>query len=109
MCCGPEPFWLGSERIGLCGDRCTAFCQLAVATCTPSGTSAPYASYPDCATSCAGYAYKDGGVDGGGEAPSGPTSGDTLNCRLYQLREVVRDGTTMQGCADIGADSGACK
>lgn len=90
---------------GLCGDRCNAFCQLAVAVC-PAPGAGPYPAYPDCATACASFAYRDAGADGGGETPEGPTSGDTLNCRLYQLREVVRTGA---GCADIGADSGACR
>lgn len=95
---------------GTCGDRCTAFCQLAVAACDPdagaTGSSAPYASYPDCATACAEYTYRDAGADGGGDTPGGPTSGDTLNCRLYQLRQVYRSGS---GCPDVGADSGACR
>jgi hypothetical protein len=95
---------------GICGDRCTAFCQLSVAACDPDAgtmtTTPPYASYPDCATACAGYAFRDAGVDGGGESPSGPTSGDTLNCRLFELRQVIAHGVD---CAYVGADSGACQ
>lgn len=95
---------------GICGDRCNAFCQLAVSACDPdAGTTAqvaPYASYPDCATECAGYAFRDAGADGGGEGPSGPSSGDTLNCRLYELRKVIVLGDS---CAAIAADSGVCR
>lgn len=90
---------------GVCGDRCPVFCGLAVGACG-SGMSAPYESYPDCQTACAGFAYKDGGTDGGGEPPDGPSSGDTLNCRLFHVRSAVRDGT---GCENVGADSGACR
>ena len=36
----------------------------------------------------------------------GPKSGDTLNCRLYHLRQVVLG---QKGCGDLGADSGACR
>ncbi len=91
---------------GVCGDRCTAFCGLTVGVCTPEAGAAPYESYADCQTACAGYTYKDGGDDAGGEPPSGPESGDTLNCRLFRLRGAVHDG---EGCADLGTDSGACR
>lgn len=91
---------------GVCGDRCIAFCALTLGACSPDAAAAPYTSYPECQTACAGYAYKDGGADGGGEPPDGPTSGDTLNCRLYHVRGAVHDGT---GCTDLGADSGACR
>jgi hypothetical protein len=91
---------------GVCGDRCTAFCGLAIGACAPSAPAAPYAGYPDCQTACASYPYRDGGVDGGGEPPHGPETGDTLNCRLFHVRSAVVDGT---GCANVGPDSGACR
>lgn len=91
---------------GVCGDRCTAFCALVLSACSASAPGAPYGSYPDCRTACAGYPYKDGGVDGGGEPPLGPETGDTLNCRLFHARGAVVDGT---GCVDVGPDSGACR
>lgn len=91
---------------GVCGDRCSAFCGLTLEACSPKNSSAPYGGYPDCQSACAGYPYKDGGADGGGEPPSGPTSGDTLNCRLFHVRSAIADGS---GCAHVGADSGACR
>ncbi len=91
---------------GICGDRCPVFCALAVGACAPDAGAAPYGSYPDCQTACLGFAFKDGGVDGGGEAPTGPTSGNTFNCRLFYLREAVTSGTS---CENLGADSGACR
>lgn len=91
---------------GVCGDRCTAFCGVALDACSPSAPLAPYGSYPDCQTACAGYPYWDGGVDGGGEPPLGPETGDTLNCRLFHVRSAAVDGT---GCANVGPDSGACR
>jgi hypothetical protein len=91
---------------GVCGDRCIAFCGLTLGACSADAAAAPYGSYPDCQTACAGYAYKDGGADGGGEPPTGPASGDTLNCRLFHLRAAVHDGS---GCGNLGADSGACR
>jgi hypothetical protein len=92
---------------GVCGDRCIAFCGLTLGACAPgSGGQAPYGSYPDCQTACAGYAYKDGGADGGGEPPDGPKTGDTLNCRLFYVRSAVHDGA---GCSNLAPDSGACR
>lgn len=91
---------------GVCGDRCPIFCELTQATCSPEAGPGSYPSYPDCQTACLGFAYKDGGVDGGGEPPSGPTSGDTLNCRLYRLREAI---VTSTGCENLGVVSAACK
>jgi hypothetical protein len=91
---------------GVCGDRCTAFCGLTLGACPPATPRAPYASTPDCQTACAGYPYRDGGVEGGGEPPDGPASGDTLNCRLFHARSAVQDGS---GCVNVGPDSGACR
>lgn len=87
---------------GVCGDRCTAFCGLTLGACPPDAGPAPYGSYSDCQTACAGYDYKDGG----GESPTGPTSGDTLNCRLFQARAAVHDSTA---CANLAIDSGTCQ
>jgi hypothetical protein len=91
---------------GVCGDRCQSFCELTLDTCSPDAGDAPYTSYPDCQGTCIGYAYRDGGVDGGGEPPTGPAAGNTLNCRLFYARTAVTTGT---GCADLGLDSGACR
>jgi hypothetical protein len=95
---------------GICGERCPIFCELALGACgsVMPGSEAgapPYDSYPDCQTTCLGFAYKDGGVDGGGELASGPTSGDTLNCRLYYLRAAVTRG---EACEDLAPKSPAC-
>lgn len=91
---------------GVCGDRCTAFCGLTLGACAPEAGTAPYGSYPDCQTACAGYSFKDGGVDGGGEPPTGPSTGDTLNCRLFEARSAIHDPNR---CGNLGADSGSCR
>ena len=91
---------------GICVDRCPVFCELALGACAPEAGAAPYGSYPDCQTACLAFAYKDGGVDGGGVPPTGPATGNTLNCRLYYLREAVTRGTS---CENLGADSPACR
>lgn len=93
---------------GVCGDRCGAFCGLALAVCTSAGGDggAPWSSEPDCVTACASFAYLDGGTDGGGEGSNGATSGDTLNCRLRVLRAALRDPSK---CGDLGTPSDTCK
>jgi hypothetical protein len=101
FCGAAGPFGGG----GVCGDRCPIFCELTLSACPPEGGAAPYPSYSDCQTACVGFAYKDGSVDGGGEPTSGPSSGNTLNCRLYYVREAVMSGTS---CHNLGVDSIAC-
>lgn len=91
---------------GVCGDRCGAFCNLALAVCWGGDGGAPWASEPDCVTACSEHAYLDGGTDGGGEGSNGATSGDTLNCRLRVLRGALRDPSK---CADLGSPSNTCK
>lgn len=89
---------------GACGDRCTAFCQLATAQCMAAEAGAPpYASYASCLTACAGYHY-DGDA---GESLDGPTTGDTLNCRLFYIRKEFRGGD--EGCAQVAAQSPDCR
>lgn len=106
FCGAAGPFGGG----GICGERCPIFCALALGACsTPSGPDAsppPYRSYADCQSTCLGFAFKDGGVDGGGELATGPSSGNTLNCRLYYLREAVTFG---QSCENLGVQSRACQ
>lgn len=88
---------------GLCGDRCTAFCQVTLSACTPDAGDAPYATTPDCTTACAAFSFRDAGTDGGGEGIDGPATGDTLNCRLFHLREAAVDPAA---CAALGTDGG---
>ena len=97
----------------VCGDRCTAFCQMVTTVCSVEAgappNDVPYPSYPDCQTACSGIAYTDGGTaDGGydGSDAFGPESGDTLNCRLFHFREAVVSG---MGCGDLGTSSNVCR
>lgn len=104
----PQKYCLAAGPFGgnVCGDRCTAFCGVLLSTCSPDGGVVAYESQPDCATACAGFTYKDDVADGGGEAPSGPQQGDTLNCRLYWLREATKDP---QKCAVLGPQNDGCR
>lgn len=95
---------------GVCGDRCTAFCDVALSACAAeAGAPTAYVNQGDCNTACADFAYKDkdAGPDSGGETPSGPTSGNTLNCRLFYLRKAVK--LPQDHCADLKQQSPSCK
>jgi hypothetical protein len=89
----------------VCGDRCTAFCGVLLDSCHADTADAVYRDQPDCASACAGFQYADAGTDGGGEGPTGPTEGDTLNCRLFHLRAATVDPAK---CAALGP-AGACQ
>jgi hypothetical protein len=104
----PEGYCLAAGPFGanVCGDRCTAFCDALLLTCTPDGGVAVYESQPDCASACASFSFRDAGEDGGGEAPFGPKNGDTLNCRLYHLRQATKN---TQSCLALHPDGGACE
>lgn len=104
----PESYCLAAGPFGggTCGDRCTAFCNLALSVCATDGGALPYASMPACVTACAAFGYLDAATDGGGEGPFGPNSGDTLNCRMHELRDAVRDAAN---CRNVGLTSEACR
>lgn len=92
-----------------CGERCPVFCGMVLSVCSPgvdSGVAAPFNDYSECQTACLDFLYLDGGVDGGSGTVGGPTSGDSLNCRLYYLRQVL---TTGSGCENLGGSSSECR
>jgi hypothetical protein len=105
-------WFAGPFGYGACGQPCEDFCGLATVAC-PGSAGSPYASFSDCYTSCFGYpevAMYDGGtyfgMDGGFNA-SGPTTGNTFDCREWQLLQALAGDT--QHCANIGATSPACQ
>jgi hypothetical protein len=104
----PDTYCLAAGPLGgnACGDRCTAFCSIVLSACSPDGGVVAYESQPECATACVGFSYRDAGTDGGGESPDGPTTGDTLNCRLYWLREAAM---TPDKCSLLAPQSDACR
>ena len=104
----PEIYCLAAGPFGgnACGDRCTAFCDVVLSACSPDGGVKAYASQPECASACAGFSYRDAGTDGGGEGPSGPEQGDSLNCRLYWLRAATM---APEKCSALGPQDDVCK
>lgn len=103
----PSGFCLTAGPFGgnTCGDRCTAFCDVVLSACPPDGGVAVYANQPECASDCANFSYRDAGTDGGGESPTGPTHGDSLNCRLYHLRAATVDASA---CSNLRPLDGSC-
>lgn len=102
----PDAVCLAAGPFGgnACGDRCTAFCDVVLSACT--GSNAPYADRGACAAACATFTYRDAGSDGGGEGPNGPDAGDSLNCRLWQLRRAVMNP---EKCSYLQSETYGCK
>lgn len=90
----------------VCGDRCQTFCDTVLSACRADEGHAAFPSQPACADACEGFSYRDASIEGGGEAPTGPEAGDTLNCRLFHLREAVTSPAL--GCAKLRPDAGIC-
>lgn len=81
---------------GVCGERCDAYCTLALSAC-PSG---PWGSLPACISACTNLRYEDGGD--AGEGIFGPTTGDTLNCRTRHLLAAFADPNECETLASGG-------
>ena len=84
---------------GVCGERCDAFCAVALAVCARP----PWPTLPACVSACTNLRYVDTG-EGSGEGLAGPTNGDTFNCRTRQLFDAL---TVPEQCEALGA-GGVC-
>jgi hypothetical protein len=111
---------LGGGKCG--GDPCGVFCQLTLQYCsTPplpatvcsasvTANCTPYASSGDCLADCRGGG--DGGAGGYPYIDTGndlPSSGDTLNCRMYHLENAYGNATSQAfHCPHTAQVSAAC-
>jgi hypothetical protein len=104
-------FHAGPYGYGGCGSMCEGFCQLAMAWCAGSSGGAPFASAAACTTECESWPLAPSGADGlAAYRAYGPTSGDTLECREYQLvksLESLADRDTY--CPRAATSSVACR
>jgi hypothetical protein len=91
----------GPYGAGVCGARCDSFCALALAQCNGEAGVRPFATLADCMLACGGFAFDASA----GESPTGPASGNTLNCREYHLQNAFDDPATH--CAHIGVADGS--
>ncbi len=84
---------------GLCGERCDAFCAIALGVCSRTA----WETVPACVSACTNLRYVEQGADSG-EGLAGPMTGDTLNCRSRRLLEAL---TVPEQCDELGP-GGAC-
>jgi hypothetical protein len=101
----PHCWHAGPYGYGVCGDQCEAFCILADTVC--AGT------YLDCKTRCATFkklaAPTTERAALGTYTASGPTTGNTLDCREYYLGLALDGMDKKAACANAGDLSAACK
>lgn len=94
-----------------CGDPCTDFCALDIATCGVAGTDATgqYASVDGCIALCRGdrtaanpgYALTHLYTYG-----AAPPAGDSLACRMYHLTNAAQPGLAATHCPYTGPSGG---
>ena len=94
-CIHAGPAGAQTNAAGQCGDACTDFCSLNLATCT--NTLAQYADMDTCLTACNGTGTGTGFnkanpylIDGT-KTPPVPPAGDSLACRLYHTTNAALD------------------
>jgi hypothetical protein len=119
----PHCWHAGPYGYGACGDECVNFCALATTWCTPDGGfveggAPPYMNDSTCLTQCAGFKQIDSadagvGLDGGYNK-AGPSSGNTLDCRMWHLNnafDVPAAGGANQElhCQHPGATNTPCQ
>jgi hypothetical protein len=104
----------GPSGGGVCGERCEALCDRAMKLCTTDRQNPqPYTDVDDCLEKCSGG---DAGVDFGypvDEKVELSGAGDTVNCRIYHLRNAYEqptgpDSTATTHCPHIGQKSATC-
>jgi hypothetical protein len=97
---------LGSE---LCGDPCTAFCNLDFSYCVDDNNVQAYSSQSQCESACidsmgaavasdAGFSYSQDIGDLVDDSGTQISSGNTLNCRLWHLETSVQEGMPAEHC-----------
>jgi hypothetical protein len=116
--CGSAGPWAGpsSECAGDAGP-CEVFCASALVRCSPAAIAdaggaipAPYADLATCQAACKGYTETYDGSTASGYSATGPTTGDTFDCREYHLA-FAWDSPTAPAvhCAHIGKSSWTCQ
>jgi len=81
----------------VCGTHCEAFCQLALATCP-----GVFADAKGCSAACQTWVRAPMRVHA-----TGPTSGDTFDCRAYHLSAAISAPSVH--CTHIGESSPPCR
>ena len=79
----------GPYGYGACGAMCGNFCRIAMTWCAGSPSGAPFTSAAVCQTECESWAWASDPDGIAAFKATGPTSGNTLECREYQLIKSV--------------------
>lgn len=96
----PHCYHAGPSGDGQCGaTACDDFCAAAVQLCT--GPQEVWKDEASCKTDCVGFAASGHGFS------TDAKTGDTLECRLYQL--TVAATHPVGHCSSVGKSSTACK
>jgi hypothetical protein len=100
----PHCWHAGPYGFSVCGDECASFCAIAAKACP--------AAYGQggCEGKCMSYAKAaapDTTRATGAYTASGPTTGNTLDCREYYLGEALQGMAA--ACADVAEASSHCK
>ena len=94
-----------------CGAMCEGFCQIAMGWCAASAGGAPFASAAACTAECESFPWAPSGPDSlAAFRETGPTSGNTLECREFQLVKALESNADRDVyCPRAATNSTACK
>jgi hypothetical protein len=96
----------GSFGAGVCGDRCDGFCMQVINRC--GGQAIVYNNEATCLSDCSTLFKFDPN-----QPELAPDGGNTLNCRMYQLKQILIKDPPMADlvtdCANAGPNSTVCK
>lgn len=98
----------GPYGYGGCGSMCEGFCEIVMPWC---GSKAPFASHDACMNECVLWAWAPSLPDGGAAyRASGPTSGDTLDCREVMLVKALESPAARDTyCPLTATNSATCR
>lgn len=97
---------------GGCGDPCDGICYVAMDWCSKSAGGAVFASTAECKATCLDYQSELPAVIPGigNYSATGPTSGDTLDCRNYYALTALKSAQDRDmACPQLVKNSPKCK
>jgi hypothetical protein len=101
----------GAFGFNACGSTCENICQLAQSWCGAGPGGNPFGSTASCEAACDSMQYAPARPDGlVAFNAEGPTSGDTLDCRMYQLVKSLESSAARSVyCPRIAFMSAVCR
>ena len=94
-----------------CGDKCESFCQLAMGWCPKSKTGAPFPSLAVCREDCETFNFAPARPNDVYQFNAyGPPTGDSIDCRAYQLIASLEGPAARdEHCPLAATQSAACR